>query len=171
MDVLDKTGGEGPRRSLCVCADLTSRTTPMIPAFPGISSRPSAVTRAKSSQTPVRKLSATCNELGVRLEERDGPARELHDFTSELLVALDLQLRRLKELPLGTGSKAFGDVLLALGNTVSELHDEVRSVGNEGHFPPQFLNRELALMAAEFADRTGLVHPNSIRGLSGKGFT
>lgn len=96
------------------------------------------------------------NEFHIRLDERSRLARELHDSTSQLLVTLELQLMRLKQTTCGPDSKLFGEILVALGTTIAELHDEVRSLGVPSYLRPEDLGCELAAMATEFGDRTGL---------------
>jgi two-component system NarL family sensor kinase len=96
------------------------------------------------------------NELRIRLDERGRLARELHDSTSQLLVSLELQLMRLKRMACVAESNLFDEILIALGTTVTELHDEVRSLGEPGYLRAAGLGFELGAMASEFASRTGL---------------
>jgi signal transduction histidine kinase len=93
-------------------------------------------------------------EMRIRLEERDRIARELHDSTSQLLVTLDLQLIRLKQMPRARNKDDFVDVVSELGTIVAELHDSVRALAAPELFDPKCLARDLAAMAAEFALQT-----------------
>lgn len=110
----------------------------------------------KSSTIAVRRQVDWDSEFRIRLDERRLLARELHDSTSQLLVTLELQLIRLKQTTSVADSKLFSEILIALGNTVSELHDEVRSLGEPSFLPAGSLRGELGAMATEFANRTGL---------------
>jgi two-component system NarL family sensor kinase len=96
------------------------------------------------------------SEFCIRLDERRRLARELHDSTSQLLVTLDLQLMRLRQTTCTSDSKLFGEILIALGGTISELHDEVRCLGEPTYLRADGLGGELGAMATEFANRTGL---------------
>lgn len=96
------------------------------------------------------------SEFRIRLDERKRLARELHDSTSQLLVTLELQLMRLRQTGCTSDSKLFGEILIALGGTISELHDEVRSLGEPSYLRADGLGGELGAMATEFANRTGL---------------
>lgn len=96
------------------------------------------------------------SELLIRLDERDRIARELHDSTSQLLVALELQLVRLKNLSWARRSAAFDDVMTELGTTLAELHEGVRAVARPEVFDPADLIEHLTAMAKEFADRTSI---------------
>lgn len=95
-------------------------------------------------------------EVRIRSDERNRIARELHDSTSELLVVLDLQLIRLKQI-CSASSNAFDQVLNELGATVAELHGGVRALANHEAFVPGTLTDNLIAMTNEFARRTGLV--------------
>lgn len=103
-------------------------------------------------------------EAGIRLDERGRLARELHDSTSQLLVALDLQLARLQRSESTAKSPVFDQVLAELHATVTELHKEVRAVGSSEH-DPTALTRDLTAMASDFAARTGLVVRTEIENL------
>lgn len=103
-------------------------------------------------------------EARIRLDERGRLARELHDSTSQLLVALDLQLARLQRSESAAKSPVFDEVLAELHATVTELHKEVRAVGSSEH-DPTALTRDLTAMASEFAARTGLVVRTEIENL------
>lgn len=122
----------------------------VIPFIAGRRSR--AKVGAKSAQPNVD----WGNELRIRLDERARLARELHDSTSQLLVSLELQIMRLKQTTCAGDSKLFGEILIALGSTISELHGEVRSLGEPGFLEAAGLGCELGAMASEFANRTGL---------------
>lgn len=95
------------------------------------------------------------DEIRIRLDERDRLSRELHDSTSQLLVILELQLMRLKQLSRAPDSNVFDKVLVDLGATVAELHQEVRALGNSGH-DANTLCEDLRAMTTEFAGRTGV---------------
>lgn len=126
-------------------------------------------TSSGSGQRPCRshvQTIADCeDEARIRLDERGRLARELHDSTSQLLVALELQFMRLKHMSSAPKSKDFDQVLAELRSTVAELHEEVRAVGTSGH-NPDALSRDLVEMAAEFSVRTGVTVRTEIDPLS-----
>ena len=133
-----------------------AKTAPPFPsvsdlAHPGAVAVMDVLTRAG----PLRR-SPEDREVDIRSNERDRIARELHDSTSELLIVLDLQLIRLKQL-CATGSNAFDEVLSELGATVMELHEGVRALSERESFDPRALTHDLMAMATEFGRRTGLV--------------
>lgn len=93
-------------------------------------------------------------EVLIRADERERIARELHDSTSQLLVALELQLMRLKHSPELTRPDLFDDVMSELGTTIAELHEEVRGLTRPKENGPGLLIDDLISMAAEFSRRT-----------------
>jgi signal transduction histidine kinase len=113
---------------------------------------------------PAFRAFETSDEIRIRLHERDRLARELHDSTSQLLVILELQLMRLKQISLGLASKEFEDLLGDVGTTVAGLHHEVRILGNSGH-ASETLEDDLSAMATDFACRSGIAIETQIRSL------
>lgn len=105
---------------------------------------------------PGRQPAAAESEFLIRSDERDRIARELHDSTSQLLVALELHLIRLKQLPHDFEAPVFEDVMTDLRDTIGDLHEEIRQLGSRRLFDASTLPRELSVMAADFAHRTGL---------------
>lgn len=95
------------------------------------------------------------SEARIRRAERDEIARELHDSTAQLLVALQLQFMRLKQPSARSGSE-FKALMSELNATLSELHQEVRAVGKPRLHPVCNLARKLSDMAKSFAARTGI---------------
>ena len=143
MDIPEETREKSP--------DLFVRRDDVdVISFVGRRSRPKV--RAKSPQPQVD----WDNDLRIRLDERARLAGEVHDSTSQLLVSLELQLMRLKRMACAADSKLFDEILIALGTTVTELHDEVRSLGDPRYLRAAGLGNELGAMASEFANRTGL---------------
>lgn len=119
---------------------------------------PSDVTLATVDQlrSGLSSLSDPDVERSIRDDERNHVARELHDSTSQLLVALDLHLMRLKVMPSATGSGGFSAVVDELEHIVAELHRSVRALAEPQRFEPKRLSAELAAMAAEFEVQTGI---------------
>ena len=105
--------------------------------------------------SPFRKFNVTEDEARIRLHERDRLARELHDSTSQLLVLLELQLMRLKQLSSAPKSQAFDRVLAELGACIAGLHQELRNLGSSWH-DPGTLGDDLSTMAAAFAGHSGV---------------
>lgn len=60
----------------------------------------------------------------VRLDERRRIARDLHDSTSQLLVALQLQLARLKREDLAD----IAPLIIECERTIHEVHRQIRSL-------------------------------------------
>ena len=79
--------------------------------------------RFPSRQTEIR------HDAAVRRDERDRIGRELHDSTSQLLVALQLNLACLKQSPKPAEARR---LFLALDQILHELHCEVRSISSLG---------------------------------------
>lgn len=148
MDIPEETKEKSP--DLFVHRDRGD----VVPLIAGDRARLKSATR--SSKIAGRRRADWGDEVHIRLDERGRLARELHDSTSQLLVTLELQLMRLKQMKCISDSKLFGEILIALGTTISELHDEVRSLGEPGHLRAGGLGFELGAMATEFAARTGL---------------
>jgi signal transduction histidine kinase len=121
--------------------------------------------RRGRASVPKRK-SILRDELRIRLDERDRIARELHDSTSQLLVALELQLMRLRQLPLARDSGAFDDVMAELSATLSDLHMEVRGIVNAEAFDCHSLTNSLPLMVEAFSLRTGIAADAHVGGLA-----
>jgi two-component system NarL family sensor kinase len=94
-------------------------------------------------------------ERRIRLDERGRIGRELHDSTSQLLVLLELQLMRLKQLPRKGDAPAFDEVIAELGTTLADLHLQVRAVGQAESLNCRDLTDSLPAMAEAFAGRTG----------------
>ena len=121
---------------------------------------PPAIVSSEGHSPPVELLCLPGptieDEARIRSDERGRLARELHDSTSQLLVVLELQLMRLKQLSCAPKSPVFDGVLGELRATVAELHEEVRSVGRDGR-DPRVLSDKLAAMTTEFGTRTGVV--------------
>ena len=63
-------------------------------------------------------------ESAARRDERRRVARELHDSTSQLLVALQLQLHRLNEL----GDPSTRPLIDECKRTVREIHEQIRAL-------------------------------------------
>jgi len=122
--------------------------------------------RQQHCKSHVQTIADCEDEARIRLDERGRLARELHDSTSQLLVALELQFMRLKQMSCAPKSKDFDQVLAELRTTVAELHEEVRAVGTSGR-NPDALRRDLVEMAAEFSVRTGVTVRTEIDALSG----
>jgi signal transduction histidine kinase len=95
-------------------------------------------------------------EARVRSDERQLIARELHDSTAQLLVVLELHIMRLKRLLDITDSAAVGEVLAALGETLEDLHVQVREVSQPHDMDPRELAGQLAALATNLADCSGL---------------
>jgi len=108
-----------------------------------------------SINSPLLKFNVSEEDARIRLQERARLARELHDSTSQLLVLLELQLMRLKQLSSPHKSQAFDRVLADLGACIAGLHQELRDLGNSWH-DPDTLGDDLSLMATTFAGRSGV---------------
>ncbi len=100
-------------------------------------------------------LFSFADERKIRLDERGRIARELHDSTSQLLVALELQIMRLRRDPAVATSTVFKDIAAELRSTIAELHEEVRAV-TRPDLSPAALHERLGSMASEFEARTGI---------------
>lgn len=72
-----------------------------------------------------RKLTETAEESFTRAEERRRISRELHDSTSQLLVVLQLQLRRLNELNHPGAEPLVRECL----ETIQEIRRQIRELG------------------------------------------
>src|SRR3954471_6645627 len=95
-------------------------------------------------------------EAGIRLDERQRIARELHDSTAQLLVTLELHILRLKRLLHTSNSSVVGEVMAALGATLGDLHVQVRAVAQPGDLDPRELPGQLAALATDLANCSGL---------------
>lgn len=95
-------------------------------------------------------------EAKIRTDERDRIARELHDSTSQLIVALHVQLMRLRQSSCVIKSDVFGNVMSELEAVIAELHEGVRRVSHSHMVDGASLVQALSGMAREFARRTGL---------------
>lgn len=80
-----------------------------------------------------RQNSNPADESVARLDERRRVARELHDSTSQLLVALQMQLHMLKEL----GHAGAGPLIDECKRTVREIHEQIRALDPDWYQPPQ----------------------------------
>src|SRR5690348_3808286 len=116
--------------------------------------------KADSGQTPKHRRSSAFTdrrlEAEIRMNERDRIARELHDSTSQLIVALQVQLMRLRQSSCVTKSDVFDDVMAELEGVIAELHDGVRRVSECKNVDSGSLGEALNGMASEFSRRTGL---------------
>ena len=99
----------------------------------------------------------------VRREERGRIARELHDSTSQLLVALQLNLACLKQSSENTSAQ---QVFCVLDQILHELHREVRAISTSGEAPslPDSLPLALNVMATHFALLTNVKITLSVQG-------
>ena len=131
----------------------------------GGSHEPARTTVLQFVKSSFPQLSACDDEIRIRLDERDRLARELHDSTSQLLVILELQLMRLKQISPALKSSEFEQLLADVGTTVAGLHHEVRVLGNSGH-DSETLGNDLSAMASEFAGQSGVAIETRIRPLS-----
>lgn len=95
-------------------------------------------------------------EAKIRTDERDRIARELHDSTSQLIVALHVQLMRLRQSSCVIKSDVFHDVMAELEGVIAELHEGVRRVSQCEMADSGSFGQALNGMAREFARRTGL---------------
>lgn len=93
-------------------------------------------------------------ETVIRRDERGRIARQIHHSTSTLLEVLDVQVSLLQQSFLSTNAYV-RQILVELGETVSELHDEVWAIGGSNDFDPQGLTQKLEAMTSEFARRAG----------------
>jgi two-component system NarL family sensor kinase len=111
-----------------------------------------------------REFNLDRNEVQIRMDERERLARELHDSTSQLIVALELQLIRLKQIMKAPRADVFEHLLAELGASVTGLHREIRALGDSWH-DPGTLDRDLTVMAAEFGVRSGVALRTDITSL------
>lgn len=95
-------------------------------------------------------------ETKIRTEERGRIARELHDSTSQLIVAIQVQLMRLRQSSCVTKTDVFDSVMAELHDVIAELHDGVRRVSRCDTVDVGSLGEALKGMAREFERRTGL---------------
>lgn len=96
------------------------------------------------------------SELEIRREERCRIGRELHDSTSQLLVALQLRLARFKEK---LGEAEYCAALPDVDAAIDELHQEIRALMSSDTALPLRageLPGAVQAMAARFAETTGL---------------
>ena len=96
----------------------------------------------------------TC--LRAQEDERLKLGRELHDSTGQLLLALRLEIARLREV---YGTSAEGNLLDEIEETVREIDREIRAFSFT-HYPAEIgrdgLGPALRSLARGFASRTGL---------------
>lgn len=96
------------------------------------------------------------NCLRAQENERLKLGRELHDSTGQLLLALRLEIARLRELH---GSSTEGSLLDEIEETVREIDREIRAFSFT-HYPAEVgrdgLGPALRSLARGFASRTGL---------------
>ena len=94
--------------------------------------------------------------LKAQENERLKLGRELHDSTGQLLLALRLEIARLRELH---GSSGQGQLLDEIDETVREIDREIRAFSFT-HYPAEIgrdgLGPALRSLARGFASRTGL---------------
>lgn len=111
--------------------------------------------RLKKSCTPHPRRLAGSSESEIRSNERSRLRRELHDCTSQLLVALQLNLATLQK---EVGAEDHREVFSMLHETLHELHRELRgAVSNVSPaLRPGELPDALRTMTARFADLTKL---------------
>lgn len=99
----------------------------------------------------------TCpNALALRIDERRTIGRELHDSTSQLLVALQLNVGCLKER---LGGSDHSELLARIDCLLADLHREVRAAAAivpETPFRGSGLVAALSEMAANFSRLTGV---------------
>lgn len=95
------------------------------------------------------------HDLEVRTAERARIARELHDSTSQLLVVLELQLIRLKQL---SEDAKVQPLLTEMGQVLDDLHQEIRDIACPSMpvLRHRTLRQALEAMSAQFAHRTGI---------------
>jgi Signal transduction histidine kinase len=95
-------------------------------------------------------------ELEIRREERRRIGRELHDSTSQLLVAIQLNLASLRQNSENNETRLLFSVL---DSTLQELHSEVRAIASTRDAPAphiEDLPGSLQTMAAKFGQRTNI---------------
>lgn len=96
-------------------------------------------------------------ESSIRAAERRRIARELHNSTSQLLVALQLQLGQLRNFPASGAAQLLFDELT---ETLQSVHESIKQVAMESMDDQALENRQLqtARMFLALA-RTGTVSP------------
>ncbi len=114
------------------------------------------VSQRKEAEMEVRQLSAQL--LKLQDEERRRIARELHDTTAQKLVALNMNLTKLKALCAGTGPEAEAAISDSL-DLVEESARELRTLAYLLH-PPTLddmgLTSAISWYARGFAQRSGV---------------
>ena len=80
-----------------------------------------------------RRVLLKDDEAAVRTAERQRISRELHDSTSQLLVALQLQLGKLSR----SSDPETEAVVKAMAQTIRDIHDSVNQLGlPQGGYDP-----------------------------------
>lgn len=100
--------------------------------------------------------SAPPGELQIRIDERCRMGRELHDSTSQLLVALQLRLMFFRDQ---SASAEWRTAVMDIDSTIAALHHEIRSVtaANDSlPVTPRSLPAKLKEMAHRFGRLTDL---------------
>ena len=72
-------------------------------------------------------VNASASEYSIRASERQRISRELHDSTSQLLVALQLQLCQLRNCP----GLVVEPLLDEVAETLQSIHDSIKQVETE----------------------------------------
>lgn len=101
---------------------------------------------------------AWITEQQIRLDERARLGRELHDSTSQLLVAMQLRMAMLKNR---LASPEFCAALSELDNTIHDLHREIRAVLTVDN-PLEIASGELPERLSAMAERFGLISGMSV---------
>jgi signal transduction histidine kinase len=107
-------------------------------------------------QASARPRLKSRSETDIRCEERSRIGRELHDSTSQWLVALQLHLSSLKKKLV---RNRLAPQFQQLESTIGELHSAIRAISATGVASgglPQSLPVALQALVADFAELTGL---------------
>jgi signal transduction histidine kinase len=140
-----------------------------VPTGPGLKRSPAAVSNSVFSTFDGAKATQPAQ---VRRAERSRIARELHDSTSQLLVVLELQIIRLKQL---TDDSKVQGLLGQMGDVLDDLHQEIREIAHPATPAGRHgtLRAALEAMATQFSERTSIhvavTGQRSVLPLSGDG--